>query len=77
MQMILSQGQISDLFFNYDHPEYSKLYAPKGKADDGPTYDEVLEAITKDADEFATCYPADWHKEDMVAWLVKDFMRRR
>jgi hypothetical protein len=77
MQMLLSEGQISDLFFNYDHPQYAALY-PKtdDKKNTGPTQEEIVEAITKDAEDFATCYPTDESKDDMVAWLVKNFMHR-
>lgn len=74
MQIVLNQGQVSDLFFNYEHPTYASLY---GEKLDAPSEDMVLEAIKKDAVEFAECYPSDEPHNDMVEWLVKDFMKRR
>lgn len=77
MQIVLNEGQVSDVFFNYDHPAYASLYGQSRKAEETPTDAEVRAAIRADAIEFASCYPSDMPKDEMVGWLVNNFMRRR
>ena len=81
MQIVITQGQLSDLFFNYDHATLASAYKQAtGRKDyDGLTEGEVIEALTIDAKEFADCYGthSDTTKEELAAWLVSDFMKRR
>ena len=51
ISLMLSAGQLSDLFFNYDHPARNKLYenrTPNRPIDS----DELYTAILDDAKEF-------------------------
>jgi hypothetical protein len=72
----LNGYQLSDLFFNYEHPERDKLYAqtdPKSSID--PV--EYQKAILTDATEFALVIgiPEDERVEFCKA-LAEDFDRR-
>ena len=81
MQLTVTEGQLSDLFFNYDHVTLSSAYkqASGMKDYDGLSNEEVREALAMDAKEFADCYGdhADVSKQELAAWLVEDFMKRR
>jgi hypothetical protein len=75
--VILYPDQLSDLFFNYDHPKRDALY----KQFTGPaleasfTEDEERAAVLEDAKEFvATLGIPD---EGISPALADDFMRRR
>jgi len=56
--------ELSDLFFNHDHPEYDELcrVAAREKPDKVrqlfPSRDDEIVAITKDAQDFISRYPA-------------------
>jgi hypothetical protein len=65
---------LSDLFFNYEHPAYDKLYV----SEDDVTAEQVDAAIRDDAKEFATLYMRDSgvSVEDAAEALAADFMRR-
>lgn len=66
----LTGGQISDLFFNYEHPEYDKLTAEA-------TEDESRAAIVADAKAFCEFYiPTDFADEINAETLADDFLER-
>lgn len=48
--LVLSGAQLSDLFFNYDHPKRDKLY----ESDADFTEAELNEALLDDAKEFCS-----------------------
>ena len=64
--------ELSDLFFNYSHETYEALF---GKSKEGPTWDEMSDAILEDAKEFCSSYPTftDGYSADDLA---NDFMGR-
>jgi len=67
----ISGGQLSDLFFNFDHPRRDALYRPK---DAEFTHEDLMAAITEDAREFAAILGIE--NEAFVADLANDFYRR-
>lgn len=67
----LNGGQLSDLFFNFDHPQRDALYRPK---DADFTHEELMSAITEDAKEFAAVLGIE--NEAFVTELADDFQRR-
>lgn len=69
--IIVSGDQLSDLFFNYDHPEYDKLFGNDGD----PTQEQIEGAIRADAKEFASCYMRDFD-ENVADALAADFLKR-
>lgn len=77
----LSAGQLSDLFFNYDHPERDKLYPnDRRPLKEGPTWEEELQAIRVDAESFCEtlAIPERYdQRKDYADALADDFMARR
>lgn len=74
------QSLISDLFFNYQNENYSRLDWPKS-----PSGEQIVEAIQKDAKVFADHYfdllattsEIGWADRAAFAnWLHLDFMNR-
>lgn len=79
----LTPGQLSDLFFNYDHPERDKLYAER-KPEKGELpvldYDVEWRSVRNDAKEFVALIVPDWSVDlrgDLIEQLATDFMDRR
>lgn len=68
---MLTDGKISDLFFNYQHDAYDKVFSSRPK--DPPTSEEIEEAIKQDANEFAELFP-EFGKD--AEWYATDFLRR-
>lgn len=68
---------VSDLFFNYEHPAYDKLFVSR-RDKDPPTREQIEAAIREDAKEFATLYMQSSGEsvEDLSEALATDFMRR-
>lgn len=60
---MLSDLQLSDLFFNHDHPNWLNA--------DGPQEERL--AILQDAETFAAAYP-ELGKDAM--WYAEDFLKR-
>ena len=71
MILDLSAGQLSDLFFNYEHPEYTKLWSG-----DDFEQDDEKEALLKDAKDFVHCHIGQ-DKYNLANELVEDFFSRR
>jgi len=72
----LSGYQLSDLFFNFEHPERDKLYAttdPKGSIDEV----EYQKAILSDATEFAVVIGIPECERDEFAKALADDLNRR
>jgi len=67
--LVLNAAQLSDLFFNFDHPARSALYA---KDDFEPQEADAADLL--DAKEFAGILGIE--HEDFIADLVKDFQQR-
>lgn len=62
----LNKTQMSDLFFNHEHPEYDALFTGK----DNVPREDMEEAIKKDAKAFANSFGGD------AEWYAADFMKR-
>lgn len=71
MYYTISQGQMSDLFFNHEHPFLDALRG--GVDDDGLSTDEIAKAIALDASEFVLYFDSP---AGLAVWLADDFMRR-
>lgn len=86
----LDSTRFSDLFFNFEHPEYDRVM----RQDSEPTkrrsgqvvelyspslaQDEVEEALLKDAIEFSGILGFDGVEQaDIAAELTADFLKRR
>lgn len=71
---MLSDTQLSDLFFNHQHPNYDALMIPSLlKMGSTHAYSVIREAIAKDAAEFADDFKEFGKDAD---WYTEDFMRR-
>jgi hypothetical protein len=68
----LEGGQLSDLFFNYEHPARDRLYTAGKQQEIDPG--ELHAAIVDDAKEFLTVLGID--SADFAAELAADFERR-
>jgi hypothetical protein len=71
---------LSDLFFNHEHANYDLLmntYARDFKRSKLPSYDEISEAVLKDASEFISYYGSILAcRVPTAEELAKDFTRR-
>lgn len=74
----LDGGRLSDLYFNFEHPQRDKLYAATDGKKGGDISDEELAAANlADAREFAGILGIpESHREEFVAELVEDFCKR-
>lgn len=79
----LDSTRFSDLFFNFEHPEYDRVYQAasngRGRKDIEPIIDqdEVNEALLKDAVSFAGILGFDGTEQaNVAAELTADFLRR-
>lgn len=64
---LTERAQVSDLFFNHEHPTYNSLF---GDDKEPPTRERIRAAIRKDADDFAASFGGD------PEWYADDFMKR-
>jgi hypothetical protein len=72
LHLTITGGQLSDLFFNYDHPRFDKLQ--EGEADDD---DKVWSALEGDVEEFLQTMGVDEHAiVDLVPDFIRDFLSR-
>lgn len=71
----LNSGQLSDLFFNFEHPERDKLYQENNNTEKDFSDEDELKAVTEDAKEFCSIigYGDDI---EMHKALAEDFMER-
>lgn len=84
--IIISPGNLSDLFFNHDHAHRRRVFAKySGKGGSnvvglgGPPEDEVNEALAYDVNDFVDCLAGavtDDEKPALRAWLIADFKKR-
>lgn len=72
IRLILSGAQLSDLFFNYEHPNRDQIYKDYASKKDSPTKAELTGAALADAFAFVESYqvPID------PGTLAADFLRR-
>jgi hypothetical protein len=78
--LALTAGQLSDLFFNHEHPCREKLYAGIGHK---PRADDFIEqeyaAVREDAKAFCLCIGIDNghpYYSELPDLLAADFMER-
>lgn len=67
--IVINGDQLSDLFFNHEHPARDILYQER---DGNVTEEQEREALTKEAVDFCIIIG-----EDLAEALVNDFMNRR
>jgi hypothetical protein len=73
LHLTITGGQLSDLFFNYEHP--SRDSAVNGGH--GFNDDAVLTALNKDAEDFLRTMGLDDHAIVDLSWqLARDCMER-
>ncbi len=72
-------AELSDLFFNHEHPHYDLLYGSTDPDWEFPTMDQVRAAIGTDARDFADNYRQTVALFGLVdpAQLAADFLDRR
>lgn len=68
----LNGAQLSDLFFNYEHPARDAVYVGYANQKDAPTADELTEAALSDAKAFIELYQIPV----TPATLADDFLSR-
>lgn len=78
----LDPSQLSDLFFNYEHPEYDKYMRNLSNAhvkELDKFKDEMEQAIYKDAIEFCKAinyYPNNFKNRTLESLITEDFLQR-
>ena len=70
----LNSAQLSDLFFNYEHPERDKLYKIT-KENESIAEEDLQQALLNDAKNFCDVI-GKGDDEVLIAELVKDFQHR-
>lgn len=68
-------GELSDLFFNHQHTHYPALFALRENKKQMPPFEEIRDAIHKDALEFVASYPITCNGAT-ADQLTYDFMER-
>lgn len=71
--LLISGPRLSDVFFNYEHPEYDKLFAGDHREAIGG--DAIEKAIRLDASEFCLTV-GEKDNQELAGALTADFMRR-
>lgn len=71
MQIVINEGVLSDLFFNYDLTNLRDAQAAAGD-DGGLGFDEYAAALLPDAVEFSVMLGGQVSPE----WLIADFLKR-
>ena len=67
---------VSDLFFNYSHDEYDKLYQSLQDSDPAPTDDQIKASLLDDAQMFLNCLDQIVTVGITTDELIADFMAR-
>lgn len=73
LALTLSPANLSDLFFNYEHPAWDELYEEGGQT---PSSEAIEAAILEDAREFVSVLGAVVEPDDLAKALAKDFLKR-